>query len=105
MDVLSSPSPVQLHEIPAGISHVVHLQVGCSSEHPGDDARCQGEAGGVHEVEQQGDAAWVQGVGKRHGHELLPAATASLKQHTVGVQRVKEPTAGRQGKTEILKVG
>lgn len=57
-------SPVQLHEIPAGICHMVHLQVGCNIKHPGYDACCQREAGGVHEVEQQGDAGWVQGVGE-----------------------------------------
>lgn len=56
-------SPVQLHEIPAGICHVVHLQVRCNIKHPGDDAWCQWETGGVHEVEQQGDAGWVEGVG------------------------------------------
>lgn len=76
---------------------MVHLQVGCSGEHPGDDARGQREAGGVHEVEQQGDAGRGQGVGEGHGHEPLPAATAPLKQHTVGVQRVEEP-AERGGK-------
>ncbi len=95
---------MQLHEIPAGIGHVVHLQVGCNSEHPGDGAWCQREAGGVHEVEQQGDAGWVQGVGERHGHELLPAASAALKQHTAGIQRVEEPTERREGRTEISMV-
>lgn len=98
-DALSSRSPVPLHEIPAGIGHVVHLQVGCNSEHPGDNAGCQREAGGVHEVEQQGDAGWVQGVGEGHGHELLPAASTPLKQHAVGVQRVEESTEGREGET------
>lgn len=83
---------MQLHEIPAGVGHVVHLQVGRSGEHAGDDARCQGEAGGVHEVEQQGDAGGIQGVGEGNGHELVPAATAPLKKHTVGVQRVEEAT-------------
>lgn len=91
------PSPVQLHEVPAGIGHVVHLQVCCSSEHPGDDARCQREAGSVHEVKQQGDAGWVQRVRERHGRELLPAAATPLKQHAVGVQRVEEPTVRRGG--------
>lgn len=95
---------MQLHEVPAGIGHMVHLQVGCGAEHPGDDARCQGEAGGVHEVEQQGDAGWVQIFRQRHGHELLPAATTPLKQHPVGVQRVEEPTERRQGKVETLGV-
>lgn len=96
-------SPVQLHEIPAGIGHVVHLQVCCSSEHPGHDAWCQREVGGVHEVQQQGDAGWVQGVRERHGPELLPAAAAPLKQHSVGVQRVEEPTARREGNIEVFK--
>lgn len=82
---------MELHEIPAGVGHVVHLQVRCSAEHPWDDARCQGEAGGVHEVEQQGDAGRGQGVRERHGHEPLPAAAAPLEQHAVGVQRVEEP--------------
>lgn len=54
------PSPVQLHEIPAGVGHMVHLQVRGSSEHPRDDVWSQREAGGVHEIKQQGDAGWVQ---------------------------------------------
>lgn len=94
---------MQVHEILAGIGHVVHLQVGRGGQHPRDDARRQRQAGGVHEVEQQGDAGRVQGVGERHGHELLPASTAAaatpLEQHTAGVQRVEEPAErrGRQG--------
>ncbi len=96
---------MQLHEIPAGISHVVHLQVCRSREHASDDAWRQREAGGVHEVKQQRDAGWVQSVGQGHGHELLPAAATPLKQHTVGVQRVEEPTKARQGEAEILKLG
>lgn len=87
---------MELHEIPAGISHVVHLQIGCNTKHPRGDARCQREARGVHEVEQQGDAGWVQGVGERHSHELIPAATSPLKQHTVRVQRVEEPAERRE---------
>lgn len=69
---------MQLHEIPAGLSHVVHLQVDSHSQHPGDNARCQREAGGVHEVKQQGDAGGVQCGGERHSHELLPAPTTPL---------------------------
>lgn len=95
---------MQLHEIPAGIGHMVHLQVGCNSEHPGDDAWRQREAGGVHEVEQQGDTGWVQGIRERHCHELLPAATTPLKQHTARVHRVEEPTDRREEETEIFKV-
>ncbi|KAG7243427.1 hypothetical protein INR49_011884 [Caranx melampygus] len=100
---LPSPSPVQVHEIPACISHVVHLQVGRSSEHPWDDARRQRQAGGVHEVEQQGDAGRVQGVRERHGHELLAAAATPLEQHTAGVQRVEEPAERRERETGIFK--
>lgn len=92
---------MQLHEIPAGIGHMVHLQVGCSREHPGDDAWRQRQAGRVHEVEHQGDAGWVQGVGEGHGHELLPAATTALKQHAAGVQGIEEPTERREGKRNI----
>lgn len=92
---------MHLHEIPAGISHVVHLQVGCDSEHPRDSAGSQREAGGVHEVQQQGDAGWVQGAGEAHGHELLPAAATPLKEHTAGVQRVEEPTEERESKTVL----
>ena len=104
-DVLSGPaSPVQVHEILAGIGHVVHLQVGCSSKNPRDNAWRQGEAGSVHEVEQKGDAGRVQGVGERHSRELLPAATTPLEQNTVGVQRVEEPTVGREKKKEMFWV-
>lgn len=87
---------MQLHEIPAGISHVVHLQVHRDGQHPGDDARCQREAGGVHEVKQQGDAGGVQRGGERHIHEVLPAAAAPLKQRTVGIQRVEETAEKRE---------
>lgn len=87
---------MQLHEIPAGVGHVVHLKVCCGGEHAGNDAGRQREAGRVHEVQQQGDAGRVQDVGERHGHELLPTAAAPLQQHVVGVQRVEEPTEERQ---------
>lgn len=90
---------MQLHEIPAGINHVIHLQVGGHGEHSGGDAGCQREAGGVHEVEQQGDAGWVQGAGERD--KLLPAATTLLEQRTARVQRVEEPT-GRKGNTQLI---
>lgn len=89
-------SPVQLHELSAGVGHMVHLQVCGSAEHPRDHARGQREPGGVHEVEQQGDAGRVQGVRERHGAEmLLTAPTTPLKQHAVGVQRVEEPAEDR----------
>lgn len=97
MTTYVSTLPMQLHEIPAGIGHMVHLQVGCSSKHSGDNAWRQRQARRVHEVQQQGNAGWVQGVGERHSHQLLPAATTALKQHTVGVQRIEEPTERREG--------
>lgn len=70
---------MQLHEVPACVSHVVHLQVGSDSQHSGDNARGQREAGGVHEVEQHGDAGWIQRVGERDCRELLTTATVALK--------------------------
>lgn len=88
---------MQLHELSAGVGHVVHLQVRGSAEHPRDHARSQREPGGVHEVQQQGDAGWVQGVREGHGAEmLLAAATTPLKQHAVGVQRVEEAAEDRE---------
>lgn len=87
---------MQLHELSAGVGHVVHLQVRGSAEHPRGHACSQGEPGGVHEVEQQGDAGRVQGVREGHGAEvLLGAATTPLKQHAVGVQRVEEAAEDR----------
>lgn len=88
---------MQLQELSAGVGHVVHLQVGGSAEHPGDQAGGQGEPGGVHEVQQQGDAGRVQGVRQGHGAEmLLAAATTPVQQHAVGVERVEEPAEDTQ---------
>lgn len=98
-------SPVQLHELSAGVSHVVHLQVRGSTEHPGDLARSQREPGGVHEVQQQRDAGRVQGVREGHGAEmLLAAAPTPLKQRAVGVERVEEPAEFGERKRENLDV-
>lgn len=101
--------PVQLHELPACISHMVHLQVGGSAEHPWHHAQGQGKAGGVHEVQQQRDAGGIQGVGEGDGHELLllllllpnGAAAALVKQEPVGIQRVEEATERRRGEKVV----
>lgn len=100
--------PVQLHELPARISHMVHLQVGGSAEHPWHHAQGQGKAGGVHEVQQQRDARGIQGVGEGDGHELLlllllpaGAAAALVKQEPVGIQRVEEATERRRGEKVV----
>lgn len=90
-------SPVQLHELSAGVGHVVHLQVHGSAEHPRDHAWSQREPGGVHEVEQQRDAGRVHGVREGHAAEMLPAAAPTpLKQRAVGVERVEEPAEDRE---------
>lgn len=100
-------SPVQLHELSAGVGHVVHLQVCGSAKHPRDRARSQREPGGVHEVEQQRDAGRVQGVREGHGAEMLLAAAAApapLQQCTVGVERVEEPAEVGERERENLDV-
>lgn len=98
-------SPVQLHELSAGVSHVVHLQVRGGTEHPGDHARSQREPGSVHEVQQQRDAGRVQGVREGHGAEmLLAAAPTPLQQRAVGVERVEEPAEFGERKRENLDV-
>lgn len=92
---------MQLHELPARISYVVHLQVGGSAEHPWYHAQGQGKAGGVHEVQQQRDAGRIQRVREGDGHELLlllllRTGAALVKQEPVGIERVEEATERRQ---------
>lgn len=88
---------MQLPEVPACVRHMVHLQIGGHGQHARDNAWCQGQAGGVHEVEQQGDAGRVQAAGERHGPERLSAAaTTALKHHPVGIQGVEKPAAQTQ---------
>lgn len=92
----SGGSPVKLHELPAGVGHVVHLQVGSHGQHSRDHAWCQRETWSVHEVKQQGDTRWIQGVWERHGDELLPTATTPLTQQMPRVQGVEEPAAKKK---------
>lgn len=71
---------------------MVHLQVGGDGEHSGDCAWREGQLGGVHEVQEQGDAGGIQGVRERQGQGLASSTTPSRRGHTTGVQGVEEPT-------------
>lgn len=76
---------------------MLHLQVGGSGEHSRDSTRCEREAGGVHEVQQQGHATRAQPLRKGKRETSLTTSTIystredCVEESTVGEDEDMQP--------------